>query len=393
MLHASRWLAPQSPPMPLPFRRCLLPAAAAVLVAFAGCAHRNPDYDPAKPHHTPTGFRNLHTDPAAERPSFWRWQWERWRGGLPEQHVERVPRQAVDLAALQRRPGEVAVTWIGHSTALWQVAGLNVLTDPQFSERASPVGFAGPKREVPLPVALSALPRIDLVLVSHNHYDHLDRPTVLALQAQAGGPPLFVVPLGMDRWLRDQGVTRVKALDWWDRTTVPSSAGGVDVHLVPVQHWSSRTPWDRDRVLWGGFVLQAAPAGAPWSMFYSGDTGYSPDFAEIGRRFGGFDFAQIAVGCYLPRWFMRRQHVNEEEAVRIHQDVRSRHSIGVHWGTFRLCDDPVEAPLDGLPKAREALGVAPAAFELLAMGQTRLLRPATAAGAASAERAASGPGG
>jgi L-ascorbate metabolism protein UlaG (beta-lactamase superfamily) len=349
--------------------------AALVLLACltASCSSVNPYYDPAKPHHRPDGFNNNYVDNWGERPSFWRWQWERWTTELPAQDASRVPRATLALEYLRENRRDVTVTWMGHSTALWQIAGLNILTDPQFSERASPVSFVGPKREVPLPAQLHELPRMDVVLVSHNHYDHLDLPTVQALAAQPGGPPLFVVPLGIDLWLKEQGITNSRALDWWDRIELPAPNGPVSVHLVPVQHWTSRTPWDRNQVLWGGFVVQGRVAGRPYSMFYSGDTGYSKDFEDIGARFGGFDFSQIAVGCYRPRWFMKMQHIDEDEAVRIHLDVKSRRSIGVHWGTFRLCDDPVEAPLEGLPKAREEHGVAADAFTLPAMGQTLVL--------------------
>jgi N-acyl-phosphatidylethanolamine-hydrolysing phospholipase D len=348
-------------------------ALASSVALIASCTSVNPYYDPSKPHHRPDGFNNNYVDNWGDRPSFWRWQWQRWTGELPVQDASRVPRTRPDLEYLRANRRDVTVTWIGHSTALWQIDGLNILTDPQFSERASPLSFVGPKREVPLPVQLEELPRIDVVLISHNHYDHLDLATVQALAAQPGGSPLFVVPLGIDLWLREQGIAHSRAMDWWDRIELPALEGTITVHLVPVQHWTSRTLWDRNRVLWGGFVVQGRAARRPYSMFYTGDTGYSKDFQDIGSRFGGFDFSQIPVGCYLPRWFMKVQHVDEDEAVRIHLDVKSRHSIGVHWGTFRLCDDPVEAPLDGLPKARSRHGVPADAFELLAIGQTLVL--------------------
>ena len=349
--------------------------ALAVAALLAGCASVNPYYDSSKKHHLPNGFNNNYIDNwSGDQPSFFAWQWERWTTTLPAQDPGRVKVVVPDLAYLKTNQRDVSVTWVGHATALWQLNGLNILTDPHFSERASPVGFAGPKREVVLPMQLAQLPRIDVVLISHNHYDHLDTPTVLALNRQPGGPPLFVVPLGIDLWLKEQGITNVQRLDWWERTTVKAVRGDVAIDLVPVQHWSSRTPWDRNASLWGGFVAQAVVDGAPWSMFFTGDTGYSKDFADIGARFGGFDFSQIAVGCYLPRWFMQRQHVNEEEAVQIHLDVKSKLSFGVHWGTFRLCDDPIEAPMDALPLARQKLGVGDAAFVLFALGETRVLK-------------------
>jgi N-acyl-phosphatidylethanolamine-hydrolysing phospholipase D len=367
--------------IPDPTPDMFLPTLARIAVllaaglAIAGCASVNPDYDPAKPHHRPDGFNNrYHDNFAADAPSFWSWQWQRLRNPPPASRPERVPVVRPDLTVLRAPSLDASVTWLGHATALWRVNGLNLLTDPHLTERASPVSFAGPRREVPMPIGLADLPRIDVVLLSHNHYDHLDRATVLALNRQAGGPPLFVVPLGVDLWMRQQGIDRVQRMDWWDTLRVPGPGGEVTLHFVPAQHWSSRSPWDRSATLWGGFVLQAEVGGAPLSMYFAGDTGYSKDFADIGARFGGFDFAQIPVGCYLPRWFMQSQHVNEDEAVQIHRDVGSRFSMGVHWGTFRLCDDPIETPLDELPKARARYGVADDAFVLFALGETRVLR-------------------
>jgi L-ascorbate metabolism protein UlaG (beta-lactamase superfamily) len=355
-------------------------AFASIIAAalLAGCATVNPYYVATKKHHRPDGFNNNYIDNwQADQPSFLTWQRERWANRLTPQDPTRVPVAVPDLAYLQANRTDISVTWIGHSTALWQLGGLNILTDPHFSERASPLPFAGPKREVALPVQLAALPRIDLVLISHNHYDHLDEKTVQMLNRQPGGPPLFIVPLGLDLWMKDQGVTRVQRMDWWESLRVPAATGEVTIHFVPAQHWSSRSPWDRNATLWGGFVAQAQVNQAQYSMFFSGDTGYSKDFADIGTRFGGFDFSQFAVGCYLPRWFMKGQHINEEEAMRIHRDVKSKLSLGVHWGNFRLCDDPIEAPLDDLPKARNKLGVADDAFVPFALGETRVLKKAT----------------
>jgi L-ascorbate metabolism protein UlaG (beta-lactamase superfamily) len=343
----------------------------------SSCSSTNPYFDPGKPHHRPDGFVNRF---APEGPpgqgSFWRWQWERlWAAQAPDE-PGRVARATPDLAYLRANRQDLTATWIGHSTVLWQVQGLNVITDPHFGHRASPVGFAGPKRHVPLPMTLSELPRIDVVLISHNHYDHLDRDSVLALNAQPGGPPLFVVPLGVDLWMQQEGITRVQRMDWGDRHAIarPGFPGeAVTVEFVPVQHWSSRTPWDRNATLWGGYVVSASVGGKPYRLFFAGDTGYSADFKALGEQFGGFDFSAIPVGCYEPRWFMRSQHVNEDDAVRIHQDVKSRHSMGIHWGSFRLCD---ESPLDGLPKARAKYGVADDAFVLFQLGETRVLNRA-----------------
>lgn len=344
-------------------------------LVLAGCATPNTAYDPTRAHHRPDGFVNAHASPHGDaQGSFWRWQWERWQADLPPDRPERVARQAPDLPRLQQPGLDLTVTWLGHSTALWQVAGLNILVDPHFGQRASPVSFAGPRRLTSAPLELAQLPRIDAVLISHNHYDHLDEGTVRALARQAGGSPLFLVPLGVEAWMAQIGIDRVQRMDWWDQRVLEAPGGPVTVHFVPAHHWSSRTPWDRRATLWGGFVVQATVGGTPASLYYAGDTGYAPDFAEIGRRFGGFDLSMIPVGCYLPRWFMQQQHVNEQEAVRIHLDVKSRLSIGVHWGTFRLCDDPIDAPVDGLPSARAQLAVPDDAFILPVLGQTLVLR-------------------
>lgn len=341
---------------------------------LAGCAVANPHHDPARPHHRPDGFNNLHIDNhSPDAPSFWRWQWERLRSELAPDEPHRVQSIEPDVQGLHANRGDVTVTWIGHATVLLQIGGLNILTDPHFGRRASPVAFAGPRRLVPLPTTLAALPRIDAVLLSHNHYDHLDRGTVHALAAQPGGPPVFVVPLGVDIWMGDEGIGNVRSVDWWDSLVLPGPAGDVEVHFVPVQHWSSRTPWDRHATLWGGFVVAGQVGGRPYRMFFAGDTGYSPDFRQIGERFGGFDFSLIPVGCYAPRWFHARMHVDEDEAVRIHLDLRSRLSLGIHWGTFRLCDEPIHAPLDRLPAARARHGVRDDAFVLFGLGQTRVL--------------------
>jgi len=351
-------------------------AGALLAGVLAACAAPNPYYDPARAHHRPDGFVNRY-GPAGGKPlaEFLRWQRDRLRDGLPQAPSESVagyagfPVVRPDLALLHanRRGDRITVTWIGHATLFVQIGGRNLLFDPVFSERASPVSFAGPLRRVPLPVTLDELPPIDLVLISHNHYDHLDAATIARLLAQPGGAPRFVAPLGVDLWLRRAGAERVERFDWWDRLPID----GLDIHFTPAQHWSTRTPWDRNRTLWGGWVVQT-PA---FSFWFSGDTGYSPDFLDIGRQFGGFDLAAIPVGAYEPRWFMKDQHVNPREAVQVMLDVRAREALGVHWGTFEVTDEPLDAPLIELPRALDALGVARGRFVLYRHGETRVYEP------------------
>lgn len=348
--------------------------ALCLALTIAGCSFVNPHHDPAKAHHRPDGFVNPDGGkggkPLADLLRWWR---ERARDDLPRPPAQPggyagFPSVQPDLALLAANRTRTTVTWISHATLLVQIGGLNVLTDPHFSERASPVSFAGPKRRVPLPVRLDELPRIDVVLVSHSHYDHLDLPTVRALAAQAGGPPLFLVPLGIDDWMRRNGIAGARALDWWDRIAVPG-APGLEAHFVPAHHWSSRTPWDRNRTLWGGWVLKTPS----FSFWFAGDTGASPVFAEIGRRFGGFDFAAVPVGAYEPRWFMREQHVNPEEAVELVRVTNTRRAVGIHWGSFELTDESLDAPPAELARARAAAGMAVERLETWKHGEMRVL--------------------
>ena len=308
------------------------------------------------------------------------WRWNAWREGLPPPPQEPTPRLAPDTAftnanAIAGSQMQPAVTWIGHASVLLQIGGSNILADPVFSERVSPLPFIGPKRHVPPGLAIEELPHIDAVLISHNHYDHLDEASVRQLAAQAGGPPLFVVPLGIKAWLADNGIDHAVELDWWQSVQV----GSVDIVFTPAQHWSGRGLGDRMQTLWGGFALFASD----FQVFFSGDTGYSKDFADIHARFAarhggpdrGFDLALLPVGAYEPRWFMRTQHVNPDEAVQIHIDLKVERSIGVHWGTFVLTDEALDEPPRALAAARAKRGVGEAAFSVMAIGETRRFEP------------------
>jgi N-acyl-phosphatidylethanolamine-hydrolysing phospholipase D len=308
-----------------------------------------------------------------------RWQFERIRRRLPPAPTVPIPRVAADLEFVRSNAvaGAAmipAVTWIGHATALVQASGLNVLTDPIFSSRASPVQFAGPARVQAPGILFGELPHIDVVVISHNHYDHLDRGSIESLAAQAAGPPLFLVPLGIKDWLRRLKIERSVELDW-GQTKLHE---GVEFHFTPAQHWSGRSLSDRNQTLWGSWSV----LGPQLHWFFSGDTGYSKDFRDIRERFvsrqsealgGGFDIALIAVGACLPRWFMKEQHVDLDEAVQIHLDLGAKQSVGVHWGTFSLADDPLDLPLHQLADIRRGKGVQDEAFFLLPVGGTRRL--------------------
>ena len=333
----------------------------------AGCAAASKYYDPDKPNRTPSGFRNNY--PQEPRASLLKWQWERITQGLPKAPANhyQFPMATPEIAWLQANKTTPSVTWISHATALLQIEGMNVITDPVFSERASPFSFVGPKRKVPLNITLAQLPHIDVVVISHNHYDHLDQASVEQLNKQAGGPPLFLVPLGVKDWMADVGITNVREMDWWDKTTV----GKLDINFVPAQHWSARGLMDRSETLWGGWVIKTGEgAPHPFSVFFAGDTGYSKDFQDIGRKFGSFDLALIPIGAYAPRWFMKGQHVDPEEAVQIHQDVHAKRSIGIHWGTFELADESLDEPPKLLAEAVKKVGLPENEFTVLKHGET-----------------------
>lgn len=236
----------------------------------------------------------------------------------------------------------LTATWIGHATALLQLGGLNVLTDPMWSRRASPVSWAGPTRLVDPPVPLPDLPPIDVVLISHNHYDHLDRATVRAIATQHPAA-VWYAPLGVPRLLHRWGVGKVRELDWWGTDETDTAS----VMCVPARHFSARTPWDRARTLWCGWTIRANG----WRVFFAGDTAHHPEFGRIAERGGPFDLVLLPVGAYEPRWFMEGVHMNPEDAIQAYREILEARPeapaprlLPIHWGTFRLTDEPVDEP-------------------------------------------------
>jgi N-acyl-phosphatidylethanolamine-hydrolysing phospholipase D len=237
------------------------------------------------------------------------------------------------------------------------------------------VYFAGPKRVTPPGLKLDELSRIDVVLISHSHHDHLNAHSVHALlrRARAAGesPPLFVVPAGLGKWFRKRGFPRVAELDWWE-TLEPSAApelGGLRIHGTPSQHWSQRFPWLVNRTSWSGFVVE----GRGGKLFFPGDTGYSRDFADIRERLGAMTVALLPIGAYEPRWFMEPMHTSPADAVRIHKDLDATLSIAMHWGTFALTDEPFDEPPRLLAEARAQAGVPENEFWVMGHGETRSL--------------------
>lgn len=253
------------------------------------------------------------------------------------------------------------ITWVGHSTLLFTHGDVSVLTDPVFSDRASPFSFVGPKRVVPPAYTAETLPHVDVAVISHAHYDHLDIPGLRRLAARQ--PHIrFVVPLGLARYVRRAGFADVVEIDWWQS----DSRDDVTVTATPVRHWASRTPFDRNKTLWSGFMISFADG---FQFYFAGDTGYSDDFVETRNRLGAPDFAAIPIGAYEPRDFMQSSHCNPEEAVQIFQDLGAQHAVAIHWGTFKLTLEPLAQPPQRLSAALAVAGIAPARFRALQHGE------------------------
>lgn len=334
-----------------PWRRCLkwffiggviISVVVGICVVIADQVYANPGYHgPVSDHWDGRQFQNSEAHAASRGlGGFLRWQMERqappaWRE-VPV--IQTIPQLSVDN-------GTMRVTWVGHSTVLVQAGGVNILTDPIWSFRASPVSWAGPRRYAEPGIRFEDLPPIHGVLMSHDHYDHCDRETLRRLSAVHA--PVIITGLGNDRQLASAGITRVTALDWWQSTTLSE---GVEVTAVPVRHFSARALSDRNHSLWCGFVVKT-PAG---SWYFSGDTGWGHHFAEVGQRFPGLRLALLPIGAYLPRSIMSAVHVNPDEAVRAAVALGASTSLAIHWGTFALADDPQDQPPHDLQAALSA---------------------------------------
>jgi N-acyl-phosphatidylethanolamine-hydrolysing phospholipase D len=319
-----------------------------------------------KKHHTDRGFRNLHLREDHGFLDFLKWRWERIWKDIPSADSYQFPLAKNDPAFLRSNRNHTTLTWIGHATLLLQMKGKNILTDPQFSERASPVQWAGPGRVVPPGIAMENLPDIDIVIISHDHYDSLDTNTVRKLYSRAGGDnTIFFVPLGLREWFLKLGINNVIEMDWWEEQELD----GLRVIATPMQHWGKRSPFSRNEHLWASWVIIADD----FRFYFGGDTGYSPHFRETGDRFGPFDLAALPIGAYEPRWFMRDHHINPEEAVQAHTELRSKKSVAMHWGTFMLTDEPLDEPPVRLKKAMGEKGVPEEEFLVLQHGETIVL--------------------
>ena len=257
-------------------------------------------------------------------------------------------------------PDQVVVTFVGHSTFLIQTTTSNVLIDPVFARRAGPLSFVGPRRVRPPGVRFDDLPPISLLLLSHNHYDHCDLGTLKLLEQRFH--PAAVTPPGNGRLLRAAGFRRIEELDWWET----SSSAPLSVTVIPAQHFSARTPFDRNQALWGGFLIEAEGR----RILHAGDSGYGPHFRQMGERLGPIDLALLPIGAYEPRWFMKDIHMNPAEAVQAHLDLGARQSIAMHFGTFQLTPEGIDQPVRDLGVALQDRGVPAEQFRTLEVGES-----------------------
>lgn len=325
---------------------------------------QNPWYDASRPHHTPEGFRN--PEPEQRQPGdLQRWRKERKAQGLPMAPRQGYPAfirqwwQPADLSG-----EEDAVWWLGHAALMLRIDQRYGLIDPALSARASPLRFYGPKRKTPPPLKIDHLPSLEWVLISHNHYDHLDRPTIKAILRRF--PQVqFIVPLGLEPWFRRAGAKNVVQLDWWQQT----QRHGVTFHAVPARHWSMRTLKDRNRSLWCGWTVSTATL----NFWFSGDSGYSENLLQIAQRLGPFNLAALPVGAYAPRWFMQTQHMDPQQSVSLYKAIGEPLTIPIHWGVFELADEALDEPPAELARAIAEAGLDNTRFRPWKIGESASL--------------------
>ncbi|HBX66567.1 MAG: twin-arginine translocation pathway signal [Balneola sp.] len=331
----------------------------ALIIVILGKTFSQPGYDgPESNHFNGTTFENTGDVPSKGFLDVMKWYLNRDQGEwkeIPEEEVVFAERPADNVTSGMK------ITYVNHSTFLIQTAGVNILTDPVWSERVSPLDFAGPKRFRPAGVKFEDLPPINLVLISHNHYDHLDIETLKKLNENFS--PRFIVPLGVDRYLTEEGLENISPIDWWQSKPIDSD---ITIHSVEAQHFSARGLFDRDKTLWTGYVIDT-PTG---SVYFAGDTGYGDFSKKIGQRHQDIKVGLIPIGAYKPRWFMKPMHVNPEEAIQIHKDVNAEISFGMHFGTFPLADDGMKDPENDFSKAMLLPENAGVNFKLLTEGDS-----------------------
>lgn len=314
---------------------------------------------PRSDHFNGKTFFQAHNDHSGRLRDLLRWRFTKKSTPWPSQVVV-APQPPPPTPA----GDEVVVTWIGHASFLLQSASLNLLLDPVFSDRVSPVSWAGPRRAHPPGMTLDALPAIHAVFLSHDHYDHFDLPTLRNVAAKHD--PVFITPLRHFDLLAAAGTKRIVELDWWQTHRIPAKSAAA-VTLTPTKHWSNRFGSPRNHRLWGGFWIELGPK----RVWFLGDSGYDAEiFRSVRVRLGSPQLALVPIGAYEPRWFMAPMHMNPAEAVQAHRDVGAQCSIGMHWGTFQLTDEGRDEPVAALATARDAARLSAEEFRVLSPGES-----------------------
>ena len=330
---------------------------------LCGCSsYPGVDFDTSKEHHGASQFITQ------QKPSLVKYFFMRLREGGPAPLDPGEVASLVgiaDLGLIESVATKPRATWIGHATTLVQYRGINYLTDPHLTQYPFSNGFYVEPRYTQPGLSFEQLPPIDFVVISHNHYDSLDRDTV----AMFGDSVMWYVPLGLKRWFLGRGISaeRVVELDWWQSRRFNDR---VEVTMTPAQHWSKRNPWDTNESLWGGWVVEIDD----FRSYFVGDTGYNDSyFKEIGSRLGPFRLAMIPIGAYQPRYFMAGHHVDPAQAVDIHLEVNALQSLPIHWGTFQLTTEPILEPAQLLTSEMNKRGLPPEQFSPIKIGETLIL--------------------
>ncbi|MFW2372157.1 MAG: MBL fold metallo-hydrolase [Gammaproteobacteria bacterium] len=324
-----------------------------LLVALAGCASTYVDQRSRSPHYKDGKFTN-----GVELDKTW-WGFIAMRISTEYSEWPDWVESSYGSAAVNKVSGnKIRTTLINHATVLIQTNDLNILTDPVYSDRTSPLSFLGPKRVRNPGLKFDDLPKIDVVIISHDHYDHLDLATIERLVAR-DNPKIY---LGLGVGERLESMENVKELDWWESAEVETD---FSLTFVPVQHFSGRTPFDRYSTLWGGFMLEIGKR----KIYFGGDSGYAEHYQKTYEKFGIIDLAFLPIGAYAPQDFMGYAHMNPEEAIKAHQDLHAEKSIGIHYGTFQLTQEAINEPVEWLIRERKKAGIAENSFVLLEHGQ------------------------
>jgi len=318
-------------------------AAIIILVIGIGLSVSAPGYSgPESDHFNGTKFLNGEGYEEKSSAELRKWLFTREPGEWTEKTAEDV--EFGEKPASRISDSTQVITYVNHSTFLIQTDNLNIITDPVYSKRVSPFSFAGPKRMRPPGIHFEDLPDLDIVLISHNHYDHLDISTLKRIHKEFD--PLFITPLGVDLYLNKKGITKTVSLDWWQRHAVKNN---FSISAVEAQHFSSRGMFDRDKTLWAGFVIESQNG----NIYFAGDTGYNDFFTKIGEEYAPIKTALIPIGAYIPRWFMSPVHIDPTQALQVHRELGAELSIGMHYGTFPLADDGEDDPLNDFNAAKK----------------------------------------